>query len=51
MCGSCGADCSNKLLPMRWAFAELPTNSAILDVVFLAFDLLHQDGVDCQVSR
>ena len=70
-----GADYSNKLLSMRKAFAELPTNSAILDgelcliepgggahfyrlmhqmrtrwpderqLVFLAFDLLHQDGV------
>ena len=71
-----GADYSNKLPGMRQAFAELPTNSVILDgelcliepgggahfyrlmhqmrtrwpdesqLVFLAFDLLHQDGVD-----
>ena len=71
-----GADYSNKLPRMRKTFAELPTNSAILDgelclidpagganfyrlmtqmrtrwpeeelLVFLAFDLLHQDGVD-----
>ena len=71
-----GAEYSNKLPGMRKAFAELPTNSAILDgelclidpggganfyrlmhqmrtrwpdegpLVFLAFDLLHQDGVD-----
>jgi ATP-dependent DNA ligase len=69
-----GAVYSNKLPSMRKAFAELPTNSAILDgelclidrrggahfyrlmhhmrtrwpeeslLVFLAFDLLHQDG-------
>jgi bifunctional non-homologous end joining protein LigD len=71
-----GVDYSNKLPSMRKAFAELQTNSAILDgelclidargraqfyrlmhqmrtrwpeeglLVFLAFDLLHQDGVD-----
>ena len=67
-----GADYSNKLPSMRKAFAELPTNSAILDgdrsargaahfyrlmaqmrtshpdesqLMFLAFDWLHQDGV------
>ena len=71
-----GAEYSNKLPGMRKVFAELPTNSAILDgelclidpsgganfyrlmtqmrtrwpeqelLVFLAFDLLHQDDVD-----
>ena len=71
-----GADYSNKLPSMRKAFAELPTNSSILDgefvlidprgaahfyrlmaqmrtthpdesqLMFLAFDWLHQDGVD-----
>ena len=71
-----GGEYSSKLPGMRKSFAELPTNSAILDgelclidprggahfyrlmtqmrtrwpeeglLVFLAFDLLHQDGVD-----
>jgi bifunctional non-homologous end joining protein LigD len=71
-----GPDYSNKLPGTRKAFAELPTNSVILDgelclieaggganfyrlmrqmrtrrpdesqLLFMAFDLLHQDGVD-----
>jgi hypothetical protein len=39
MCGSTlksGADYSNKLPGMRKAFPELPTNSAILDIIFRA---------------
>ncbi len=52
-----GAEYTDRLPDMVEAFSKLPTQSAILDgdlclidyeseLMFLAFDLLHQDGVD-----